>query len=162
MEELNRRRAICYTHPFRAEPLYSILPDRHAMGIVLATDTTITIESILYTKTSIRFPNITFIWSHGGGTMPYITSRFGAGNPETMHEIQKFYYDTAQAFTPYTLEGFTKLVPNSHILFGSDYLGNAGSAGNVEKGLDAYDGFTPAQLRAIYRDNALALFPRLK
>ena len=56
MEELNRRKAICYTHPFRAEPLYNMLPDRHSMGIVLSTDTTLTIESILYTKTATRFP----------------------------------------------------------------------------------------------------------
>ena len=110
----------------------------------------------------MAFPDIRFIWSHGGGTMPYITSRFGAGNPQVMAQIQRFYYDTAQAFTPYTLEGFTKLIPNSHILFGSDYLGNAGSAGNVLKGLDSYTGFTPAQLGAIERENALALFPRLK
>src|SRR5262245_23800628 len=168
MEELNRRKAICYTHPFRAEPLYNILPDRRAMGIVLSTDTTITIQSILYTNTATRFPDITFIWSHGGGTMPYITSRFGAGKgPDgkpnaTLATIQRFYYDTAQAFNQYTLEGFTRLIPNSHILFGSDYLGNAGSAGNVERGLDAYTGFTAAQRQAIYRDNALALFPRLR
>jgi predicted TIM-barrel fold metal-dependent hydrolase len=138
------------------------------MGIVLSTDTTITIESILYTNTATRFPDITFIWSHGGGTMPYITSRFGAGKgPDgkpnaTLATIQRFYYDTAQAFNPYTLEGFTRLIPNAHILFGSDYLGNAGSAGNVERGLDAYTGFTAAQRQAIYRDNALALFPRLR
>jgi len=168
MEELNRRKAICYTHPFRAEPMYSLLPDRRAMGITLATDTTITIQSILYTNTAARFPDITFIWSHGGGTMPYITSRFGAakgpdGKPNaTLAIIQRFYYDTAQAFTPYTLDGFTKLIPNSHILFGSDYLGNAGSAGNVVRGLESYAGFTPAQLRAVERDNALELFPRLK
>jgi len=168
MEELNRRKVIAYTHPFRAEPLYSALPDRRSMGIVLATDTTVTIQSILYTNTAVHFPDITFIWSHGGGTMPYITSRLGAakgpdGKPNaTLATIQRFYYDTAQAFTPYTLDGFTKLIPNSHILFGSDYLGNAGSAGNVVRGLESYTGFTPAQLRAVERDNAAALFPRFK
>jgi predicted TIM-barrel fold metal-dependent hydrolase len=168
MEELNRRKAIAYTHPFRAEPLYSLLPDRRAMGIVLSTDTTVTIESVLDNNTATKFPDIRFIWSHGGGTMPYITSRFGAtngpdGKPNArLATIQRFYYDTAQAFNSFTLEGFTKLIPNSHILFGSDYLGNAGSAGNVVKGLDSYTGFTPAQRQAIYRDNALALFPQLK
>ena len=35
-------------------------------------------------------------------------------------------------------------------------------AGNVVRGLESYTGFTPAQLRAVERDNALALFPRLK
>jgi hypothetical protein len=100
--------------------------------------------------------------------MPYITGRFGAtkgpdGKPNArLATIQKFYYDTAQAFNPFTLDGFTRLIPNSHILFGSDYLGNAGSAGNVVRGLESYTGFTPVQLRAVERDNALALFPRLK
>ena len=76
--------------------MYSLLPDRRAMGITLATDTTITIQSILYTNTAVRFPDITFIWSHGGGTMPYITSRFGAANgPDgkpnaTLAVIQRF------------------------------------------------------------------------
>jgi hypothetical protein len=32
----------------------------------------------------------------------------------------------------------------------------------VVKELDGYTGFTPAQRQGIYRDNALALFPRLK
>jgi predicted TIM-barrel fold metal-dependent hydrolase len=138
------------------------------MGIVLSTDTTITIQSILSNNTATRFPDITFIWSHGGGVLPYITSRMGAGKgPDgkpnaTLATIQRFYYDTAQAFNEFTLEGFTRLVPNSHILFGSDYLGNAGSAGNVVRGIESYKGFTPAQLRAVERDNALALFPRLK
>jgi predicted TIM-barrel fold metal-dependent hydrolase len=73
--------------------------------------------------------------------------------------LQKFYYDTAQAFNPYTLATFTKVVPNSHILFGTDYP--FAQAGTVAKGLAEYS-FTPANLRAIERDNALELFPRLK
>jgi predicted TIM-barrel fold metal-dependent hydrolase len=168
MEELNRRRAIAYTHPFRADPMYNLLPDRRAMGITLSTDTTITLQSILDNNIAARFPNIRFIWSHGGGTMPYLTGRMGIGTgPDgkpnaRMAAILSFYYDTAQAFNGFTLDGFTKLIPNAHILFGSDYLGNAGSAGNVVRGLETYNGFTPAQLRAVERDNALELFPRLR
>ena len=41
-------------------------------------------------------------------------------------------------------------------------LGTAGSAGNVVRGIESFDGFTPQQLRAVERENALALFPRLK
>ena len=168
MEELNRRRAVAYTHPFRAEPMYNLLPDRRAMGITLSTDTTITLQSVLDNNIAEKFPNIRFIWSHGGGTMPYLTGRMGVGlGPDgkpnaRMAAILSFYYDTAQAFNPFTLDGFTKLIPNPHILFGSDYLGTAGSAGNVVRGLESYTGFTPAQLRAVERDNALELFPRLK
>jgi predicted TIM-barrel fold metal-dependent hydrolase len=168
MDELNRRKAVCYTHPFRGESMVNLLPDGRALGITLTTETTLTIASVLYSGTAARCPDIRFIWSHGGGTMPYITSRFGAGNaPEmaqklpngVMYEIQKFYYDTAQAFNEYTLATFTKLVPNSHILFGTDYPFT--QAGTVAKGLAGY-GFAAANLGAIERGNALELFPRLR
>lgn len=168
MDELNRRKAVCYTHPFRGEAMANLLPDGRALGITLTTETTLTIASVLYSGTAARCPDIRFIWSHGGGTMPYITSRFEAGNaPDmaqklpkgVMYEIQKFYYDTAQAFNEYTLATFTKVVPNPHILFGTDYP--FAQAGTVAKGLAGY-GFTAANLRAIEGDNALELFPRLR
>jgi predicted TIM-barrel fold metal-dependent hydrolase len=163
MDELNRRNAVCYTHPFRGAMINS-LPDGHALGITLSTETTITIESILYTGTAVRCPNLRYIWSHGGGTAPYITGRLGAaigpdGKPNAnMAALQRFYYDTAQAFNEYTLATLTTVVPNSHILFGTDYP--FAQAGTVAKGLDAY-GFPAANLRAVYRENALGLFPRL-
>lgn len=167
MDELNRRRAVVYTHPFRAECCVNLLPDGRALGITLTTETTLTIASVLFSGTAARCPGIRFIWSHGGGTMPYITGRFGvAANAKTpelpngvLFEIQKMYYDTAQAFNEYTLPAFTKLVPMSHILFGTDYP--FARAETVTKGLTAF-AFSPAELRAIDRDNALELFPRLK
>jgi predicted TIM-barrel fold metal-dependent hydrolase len=168
MDELHRRKAVVYTHPFRAECCINLLPEGRALGITLSTDTTFTIASVLFSGTAARCPDIRFIWSHGGGTMPYITGRFAAGNapdmkerlPQgVMYEIQKMYYDTAQAFNPYTLPTFTKVVPLSHILFGTDYP--FARAQTVAAGLAEY-GFTPADLRAIERENALALFPRLR
>ena len=164
MDELNRRRAVCYTHPFRGA-MMNMLPDGRALGITLTTETTLTIQSLLYTNTATRCPDIRFIWSHGGGTAPYITSRLGAGiEPDgqpnaNMAAMRKFYYDTAQAFNEYTLATFTKVVPSSHILFGTDYP--FAQAGTVAKGLADY-GFAAANLRAIERDNALELFPRLR
>jgi 6-methylsalicylate decarboxylase len=164
MDELNRRKAVCYTHPFRGG-MINMLPEGRALGITLSTETTLTIQSILYTNTATRCPDIRFIWSHGGGTAPYITSRLGAavgpdGKPNAnLAALQKFYYDTAQAFNPYTLATFTRVVPMSHILFGTDYP--FAQAATVAKGLADF-GFKPADLRAIERDNALELFPRLK
>jgi predicted TIM-barrel fold metal-dependent hydrolase len=164
MDELNRRKAVAYTHPFRGA-MINILPDNRALGITLSTETTVTIQSILYTGTATRCPDIRFIWSHGGGTAPYITGRLGAaldpdGKPNAnLAAMRKFYYDTAQAFNEYTLPTFTKVVPMSHVLFGTDYP--FAQAGTVAKGLADYH-FMPADLRAIERDNALELFPRLK
>ena len=167
MQELNRRKTVAYTHPFRAECCVNLLPNGRALGITLSTETTVTIASILFSGTAARFPDIRFIWSHGGGTMPYITGRFGVNadtkSPElpngVLYEIQKMYYDTAQAFNEYSLPTFTKLVPLPHMLFGTDYPFARGET--VAQGLAKF-GFSPAAQRAIERDNALDLFPRLR
>jgi hypothetical protein len=52
-----------------------------------------------------------------------------------------------------------KLMPVSHILFGSDFPFT--SAGTVAKGVGDV-GMSASDLQAIERDNAVELFPRLK
>ena len=54
------------------------------------------------------------------------------------------------------------MVPVSQILFGTDYPLGGGSAAIVTKGLVDNGGFTANELRAIDRDNALRLVPRLR
>jgi predicted TIM-barrel fold metal-dependent hydrolase len=167
MEELNRRKAVVYTHPLCAAcASQPALKDGQNRGVEFVIDTTRTIVSVLANGTPARFPDIKFIWSHGGGTVPFITSRLGGLNQKlpkgVMYELQKFYYDTAQAFNAYTMPSFKKMVPVPHILFGTDFPLGGGSAALVAKGLAENGGFTPAEMRMIDRDNALALLPRLK
>jgi predicted TIM-barrel fold metal-dependent hydrolase len=157
MDELNRRRTVVYCHPYCAAcGAQPALTDAQNRGVEFVFDTTRTILSLLQTATVERCRDISFIWSHGGGTVPFITSRLqGAGqklSKGVMYELQRFYYDTAQAFNPYTMPSFKKMVPVSQILFGTDYPLGGGSAAIVSKGL----------LRAIDRDNALRLLPRLR
>jgi predicted TIM-barrel fold metal-dependent hydrolase len=167
MDELNRRKALVYCHPLCAAcASQPELKDGQARGVEFVIDTTRTILSVLVNGTVTRCPDIRFIWSHGGGTVPYITSRLAGAAPNLpkglIYELQKFYYDTAQAFSPYTLPSFKKLVPVSHMVFGTDFpLGN-GSSVPVAKGLIENGGFTASELRAIDRDNAAELIPRLK
>ncbi len=168
LDELNRRKAVVYCHPYCAAcGAQATLTDAQNRGVEFVFDTTRTILSLLQTGTVARVPDIKFIWSHGGGTVPYITSRLnGAGGQKlpkgVMYELQKFYYDTAQAFNPYTMPSFKKFVPTSQILFGTDWPLGGGSAAIVAKGLRDNGGFTDAELRVIERDNALGLLPRLK
>ncbi|NOT27558.1 MAG: amidohydrolase [Acidobacteria bacterium] len=167
MDELNRRNAVVYCHPYCAAcGAQPALTDAQNRGVEFVFDTTRTILSLLQTATVERCPNISFIWSHGGGTVPFITSRLqGAGqklSKGVMYELQRFYYDTAQAFNPYTLPSFKKMVPVSQILFGTDYPLGGGSAAIVSKGLLDNGGFTPAERRSIDRENALRLLPRLR
>ena len=167
MEELNRRKAVVFCHPFCAAcGTATPLSDGQNRGVEFVFDTTRTILSLLSTGTVARCPDIRFIWSHGGGTVPYITSRLNGAAPNLpkglIYELQKFYYDTAQAFNPYTMPSFKKLVPASHILFGTDFPLGGGSALAVSKGVVDNGGFTEGELRGIDRDNALELLPRLK
>jgi 6-methylsalicylate decarboxylase len=167
LEELNRRKAVIYCHPYCAAcGAQTELTDAQNRGVEFVFDTTRTILSILQTGASARFSDIRFIWSHGGGTVPFITSRLANVNQKlpkgALAELQRFYYDTAQAFNPYTMPSFKKFVPVDQIVFGTDYPLGGGSAAAVAKGLRDNGGFTDAELRAIERDNALGLLPRLK
>ena len=168
LEEMNRRKGVIYCHPFCAAcAVTQNLTDAQNRGIEFVVDTTRTIVSLLQTGAVAKYPDIKFIWSHGGGTIPYITSRLqGIGGNKlpngVNYELQKFYYDTAQAFNPYTMPSFRKFVPVSQILFGTDFPLGGGSAAIVAKGLKDNGGFTDAELRAVERENALRLLPRLK
>jgi predicted TIM-barrel fold metal-dependent hydrolase len=167
MDELNRRKAVVFCHPFCAAcGTQTVLSDGQNRGVEFVFDTTRTIVSLLSSGTVTRCPDIRFIWSHGGGTVPYITSRLNGVAQQLpkglIYELQKFYYDTAQAVNPYTLPSFKKLVPASHILFGTDFPLGGGSITAVTKGLVDNGGFSESELRGIDRENALELLPRLK
>lgn len=131
MAELNRREAVVYTHPVRPPCCHGVVPGVPDTAIELTTDTTRAIASVLFSGTAARCPRIRFIFSHGGGTMPFILGRFQglAEKPEmkpwmpdgVLPELRKFYYDTAQVTTEPALAALLKLAPVSQILFGSDY-----------------------------------------
>ena len=170
MEELNRRKAVVYTHPTTANCCGNLIPDVPDSIIEWGTDTTRTIASLVFSGTAARLRDVKFIFSHGGGTLPFLTERFvrlpqanktlASRVPNGVeHELKRFYYDTAQAAHPYALASLTKLIPVSQIVFGTDYPYR--TAADHVKGLTAY-GFSASDLMAIDRDNALRLLPGVK
>jgi len=168
MSELNRRKAIVFFHPVKPECCKDLQPDLPPGLVELSTDTTRAIASLILDGTASRFPDIRFIFSHGGGTMPYLMTRFAglAARADIaqrlpngfLYEVQKLYFDTANFFNPYPWPTLLKLMPVSHILFGTDFPFS--SALEVAKGLREV-GLSAADLQSIERENALQLFPRL-
>jgi predicted TIM-barrel fold metal-dependent hydrolase len=169
--ELNRRKAVVYTHPFRNDCCRNLVPDVFEPLIELGTDTTRTIASLLFSGTAERFPDIKWIFSHAGGTAPFLMQRFTyyfAARKDLQprlpqgpaYYLERFYYDTANAMTIHPLAALTKLVQPTQIVFGTDFpflTAKATAAGLREVGL-----FSAADLQAIERGNATELMPRYK
>jgi predicted TIM-barrel fold metal-dependent hydrolase len=169
MNELNRRKAVLYTHPTLANCCRGLLPDVAPTVIEFGTDTSRTIADIVFSGTAARCPDVKFIFSHAGGTVPFLTERFiqapvinkglASRVPNgALYELKRFYYDTAWAYNPAPLAALAKLVATSQVLFGSDYPYRTGA--DTVKGLQEY-GFGPKDFKAIGRDNAVRLMPRL-
>jgi predicted TIM-barrel fold metal-dependent hydrolase len=170
LEELNRRKAVVYTHPLAPDCCRNVVPGVAVGTIEYATDTTRTMASLMFTGSAARFPDIRWIFSHSGGVTPFLLSRFtreadtikdsAQKMPKgAMHELGKFYYETAQGNHAGALWALLKIAPISHVLYGTDFPFRDGA--EVNAGLAAY-GFSAADMRAINRENALRLLPRLQ
>ena len=180
--ELDRRRAVIHVHPAVPTCCFSPHPTQYVTNVTLIefqTDTSRAIVNLIFGGASQRFPNVRMIFSHGGGTVPYLYRRFptvAASDPVVGQvlagtsfgaEFGRFYYDTAQVAAKPQLLALNEVLiealgptaaPSSRLLFGTDfpYLGSQVQA----SGLSAAGVFTSDELSDI-DTNALSLLPRL-
>jgi predicted TIM-barrel fold metal-dependent hydrolase len=170
MEELNRRKALVYTHPTAANCCVNLVRTQPPVMIEFGTDTTRTIADIIFSGNAQKFRDIRWIFSHAGGTMPFLIERFvrtplldpkaKAMVPDgTLAELKRFYYDTAQTSNKASMSALSAVIPTSQIVFGTDFPYRT-SIDHV-KGLRDAGVFTEAQIMDIERGNALKLLPRL-
>ena len=171
MEELNRRKAVVFTHPNRNDCCRNLIPDVPEPIIELGTDTARTIASLLFSGTAAKFPDIQWIFSHAGGTAPGLMQRFNAYFEQRKdlqarlpqgpaYYMQRFCYDTASATTVHPLTALTKIVKPTQILLGTDSpfgTAKAAAAGLRDTGL-----FSAAEMQDIERGNAARIMPRYR
>jgi predicted TIM-barrel fold metal-dependent hydrolase len=170
MEELNRRRAVVTVHPTAADCCRNLAyaPGVGPGSIEYGTDTTRAIMGVAFSGDAVRFPAIRFIWSHAGGTVPFLASRIegaASGARDALPrgfaaELKKFHYDVAGAANRGALASLVQLVPSSQIVFGTDFP-PGGTSAAVAKALTDVGLFSEIDLRAIDRENAVRLLPRL-
>ena len=77
-----------------------------------------------------------------------------------LYELQKMYYDTAQASNPIAMGALRKLVPMSQIVFGTDYWFRG--IEETVKNLDTCGVFNVEELRGINRGNVERIIPKYK
>jgi len=170
-DELNRRGAVVYFHPTEAPCCHA-----HTLGIPAATlefpfDTTKAVTSLLFSGTFARCRNIRFIFSHAGGTIPFLAERiarlqarpeFSASVPDgVLFELRRLFYDTALSANALAFSALLELVAPEQVLFGSDYpFAPEKTMTDSIKGLADLN--LPSDVLAgIERDNALALLRTL-
>ena len=169
--ELNRRKAVVYTHPIEAACCRNGVNGVTPQTLEYPTDTTRAIMSLIVSNTATRCPDVRFIFSHAGGTLVSIAGRFIgatvltaealAAQPEAnsrLYHVKRFYYDTAGSANPVQMQSLKLLVPSSQIVFGTDFP-FANPAATVT-GLQA-SGLSADDLRGIYRENAVRILPRI-
>jgi predicted TIM-barrel fold metal-dependent hydrolase len=159
--ELERRGAIVFVHPTSAACCARLIPEVADTLIEYGTDTTRAIASYVYRGAARRFPNVRMIWSHSGGTMPYLIERFDGADRSPAARAQapdgfragvaRFWYDIAQSSNPVATRALRSVVPMEHIVFGTDYPFRS-SLDHV-MGLEAGKVFDRPELAAIYRGN---------
>jgi predicted TIM-barrel fold metal-dependent hydrolase len=163
MAELDARAATVFIHP-------GDLPGGSVPGIPsyeadFLLDTTRAALNLARHGVLERFPQIRFILSHGGGTIPFAALRLAPGASPTgnaldgLRTLRRFYYDTALTPSPLSMPALLRFVPRRHILFGSDFPYAPKEASVLfARILTAYPTISR---RAIDRGNAERLFPRL-
>ena len=164
-EWLNGRGAIVYVHPTDAPCCAGLVPQLATPLIEFPVDTARTIASLLWSGTLSAFPNLRFIFSHGGGAMPMVMERVVAMGfvdrslmarvPEgAVAALARLYVDTASVTGASAMAALTKWLPEGHILYGTDFpWGGVASS----RAALARLGLPPERLAAIESGNALAL-----
>lgn len=169
-DELDRRKAVVYFHPYAPNCCARLIPGVPDNFIEFPQDTARAVVSLLFSGTLARHRGIKWLFSHAGGPIPMYGGRIAtlAGprfpNLEKVapngieSELKRLYYDTANAAYPATMHALLDYVPLSQVVFGTDYP-YVDVADNVV-GFAALK-LSLAQRHAIERGNAEKLLPRV-
>jgi predicted TIM-barrel fold metal-dependent hydrolase len=134
-------------------------------------DTTRAAVNLLFSGALERFPNIRFILSHAGGTLPFLAWRLSVApmidkrlKQRTREEIfaglKTFWYDNALACGAAPMGALSRIAAPDRIVFGSDWpFCNDRVVTEEVADFTAPNFLAPQTIAMIARDNALKLFP---
>ncbi len=172
-QELERRGAVTFVHPTASPD-----PSARSLGlpaslIDFTADTTRAIAQMHYTNRFARTPNVKYIFSHAGGTIPYLAARFGIvdemkvilGDEErgtAADTFRRLHWDTALSWRDPVLQMLRSIVGIDQVLFGSDYpYLRRDMAVRCVGELKETAALTDTDRARVFSGTALKLFPRL-
>ena len=165
--EANRLRAILHIHP--TDPVgVEAMTDYWLMPLVgFLMDTTLAAAKLVFAGIPERYPNIKWVLSHLGGSIPYLAERLDRGweaFPDCRADIarkpseylRQFYYDGVN-FDPAAVRLAVDFAGADRVMAASDYPHQIGSIAKMKEsvaGLRVSD----AERRKISGENARALY----
>ena len=170
--ELERRKTVVYVHPNPSPDAVA-----HSLGLPdnlldFPTDTNRAVAQMHYTNRFARTPNVKYIFSHAGGSIPYLAARFAiidemgfiAGGEQrgaAADMFRRICWDTALAASDPVLHMLRNVAGINQVLFGTDfpYLRRDLAVYSKQRILLSCE-LNDLERRAILGGNASRLFPR--
>jgi len=166
-EELSERKAVVFVHPTTGCCTEGVRDFALSLALDFLAETTNAVGRLIYSGTFERYPGIRWVFSHLGGTVPFLHHRFdNYANqfPEAREHISRMpseqlgelFFDTVTTHSAAMRCAFETFA-SSQFVFGTDYPHVPGGLRVFVETLEAA-GLSPADLAKITRDNAKALF----
>ncbi|MBQ9955451.1 MAG: amidohydrolase [Eggerthellaceae bacterium] len=170
LAELDSRGAAVLVHP--GPPAGEVAFPRDPAIYEFPFETTRAIAELVYAGKVKKYPNIKWILSHAGGTLPFIAHRLGNGKEiggceqtpeEILPDFASMYFEFAHSISPCSIPATKALAGVDHMLFGSDLPMRTmeGLLRSVED-LKANVSLTIDEQNRLASGTALELFPRFK
>lgn len=175
LEELNRRGTVLFVHP-GMPPAYDLEKSRIFPSLLeFVFESTRAVTNMVLSGAKERYPEIKYIATHGGGTVPYLMQRIAfagslpfvyKGGPRySPDDITKllgsFYFDLAAATSSAALFGLRELVSPAQLLMGFDYpLMPSTTISPAKAALEQTSLFSAEDKALIKSGNAMRLFSR--
>lgn len=128
--ELDRRCAVVFFHPTVADCCRGLIADVGPSVIEYPLDTVRAVTSLLASGTFMRYPNIRWIFAHGGGAVPMLAGRIARllrtdavrSSPKgALFELKRLYFDIAIATSGPAFAALLAFSSIANVLYGTDY-----------------------------------------
>ena len=173
-DELNRRKAVVFVHPTEGPSNDILVQGYPAPAFEYPAETTRMVVSLIDSDTVTRCPDVRFIASHGGGTLPLIQPRLAVlmpwkrkedpeeGARRVNHAIDSLFFDTAIVSYPASLAALQAIHSTSRMLTGYDLPLFPASKIKVSlNNLYHFAGYSDEDRALIISGNARHLLPRV-
>ncbi len=128
--ELDRRHAVVFVHPTSPPHAETISLGRPRPMLEFLFDTTRTVSDLVLTGVLKRYPDIRWVFTHGGGTLPLLADRIqlfltlferSDGGPGVVDQLRTLWFDMAGTPFPRQMPALVAAFGSERIVYGSDY-----------------------------------------